>query len=491
MLAIVSDLHLTDNTATASLPAGGVHLMIQQLRDMAERASWRADGSYRPLDRLDLVLLGDVLDITSSTRWLSSGTRPWMASLEARLQSTSEIVDDILKQNQANLQLIRSMASDGIITVPGRANRPGEVLAEEVPVAVRIFYMVGNRDWPLHQTGPAADVIRQRVAHHLGLTNSHNRPFPHDASEDEQLLDCLRRHRLYARHGDIFDPLSFSGDRDMASVTDAICIELLIGFTQELHRQMDGQLSPLVLQQIGEVQHVRPLLLSGVYLDGLLRRVVPSATLRKQIQRLWDDSVQRLLAVPVITMHDGAQAMNLIDGLDSCLSLRRKAASGWIEHIQAWSAQIRGAAGESLARHALMEADFRNRRARHIVYGHTHLHEQVPLDASHADGFVLNQMYFNAGTLRRGYRSTYTANGLHEFIPSECLTLLAFYQEDERAGRPFESISGSLGVTSNSIPQGRGVPTTDGTGQRMSVPTPAASHINWGEPAWSGAATLL
>ena len=94
--------------------------------------------------------------------------------------------------------------------------------------------------------------------------------------------------------------------------------------------------------------------------------------------------------------------------------------------------------------HALAEADFRNRRARHIVYGHTHQHEIVPLDASHADGYVLNQTYFNAGTWRQCYQPTQAVGGRHEFVPSDSFTLLSFYQADERRGRSYETWCGTL-----------------------------------------------
>ena len=71
----------------------------------------------------------------------------------------------------------------------------------------------------------------------------------------------------------------------------------------------------------------------------------------------------------------------------------------------------------------------------HLAYGHTHAAESVPLDASHAEGYVLNQMYFNAGTWRR-YRQTQWAPGAHEFIASDVMTYLVFLPGDERAAGP-------------------------------------------------------
>jgi hypothetical protein len=124
---------------------------------------------------------------------------------------------------------------------------------------------------------------------------------------------------------------------------------------------------------------------------------------------------------------------------------------------------VRGSKSDSYYPHALAEQDFRNRRARSIVYGHSHTAESVPLDASYAEGYVLNQVYFNSGTWRRVHSPTRLAPAEHEFIAADVMTYLAFFQGDERKGRPYETWSGMLGHTANEvsihrIDAGRGSP---------------------------------
>jgi hypothetical protein len=109
-------------------------------------------------------------------------------------------------------------------------------------------------------------------------------------------------------------------------------------------------------------------------------------------------------------------------------------------------ARLRGAETDSFFHHALTEQDFRNRRAKHIVYGHTHRAEVVPLDASYADGFVLHQTYFNSGTWRRVHEQTRLAPREHEFIAADTLSYLAFFKDDQRSGRPYETWTGTLGI---------------------------------------------
>ncbi len=84
---------------------------------------------------------------------------------------------------------------------------------------------------------------------------------------------------------------------------------------------------------------------------------------------------------------------------------------------------------------------------------------------------MLNQVYFNAGTWRRVHCQTRLAPAEHEFIASDVMTYLAFFQGDERKGRPYETWSGTLGhlpteVTIHRIDPGRG---NHGAGNTLST----------------------
>lgn len=447
MLVIISDLHLNDGTCAGQLSTGAFRIFAGRLCDLAHRASWRADGRYRPIDRIDLVLLGDVLDVMRSTRWLEGGVRPWHDAGSPQVVDTvGRIVDGILRNSGESLSILRSLAADGAVAIPS-ATSAGEAAYESLPqpVAVRTHYMVGNHDWPLHLCGTSYDLIRQKVAHHAGLANAHHTPFAHDPLESEELLEALRRHRVLARHGDIYDPLNFTEDRDTSSLGDCIVIELVGRFQREVEQELGAELPEAVVHALREIDHIRPLLLVPVWMDGLLERTCPLPAVRKRIKAIWDRLVDELLALDVVRDRDTWSPVDVVDGLERALKFSKRLTIGWAAKIAGWMHALRGAEGDSYYQHALSEQDFRNRRARHIVYGHTHLAESLPLDASYADSYVLNQMYFNTGTWRRVYRATSLGGGGHEFIPQETMTYLAFYQADERGGRPFESWTGTLG----------------------------------------------
>jgi hypothetical protein len=450
MLVLISDLHLNDGTTGAVLRPGAFSLFAERLQELALAASWRNDGSYRPIERIDLVLLGDILDPLRSTRWNGRpSVRPWANPHSPELfNQIARTTADILAQNEEGLAVLRSLSREGRICVPPmlRSSRPAGD-AEGQPVPVRTWYMVGNCDWFYHLPGPEYTTLRQSLVEQLGLANRPDRPFPHDMTESDELFQTLRRHRVAARHGDVYDPLSFDGDRDCASLSDALVIDLVGRFYSEVEASLAGELPQTTVLGMRELSFVRPLAWVPVWIEGLLERTCPAPAVRKRVRSLWDRLADELLASDFVR-HCGAEGPpELIDGLARAMKFNKRPAVGWAGATARWLEKLRGAPGPSYTTHALVEPDFRNRRARHIVYGHSHAAELVPLDASYTEGHTQDQVYFNAGTWRRVDGPTLLALGEHEFVASDVMTYLAFFQGDERKGRPYETWSGALGHT--------------------------------------------
>lgn len=492
MLVFVSDLHLNDGSSGANLHPGAFHIFAERLRYFAARASWRADGSYRPLDRIDLVLLGDVLDLIRSERWHQNNVRPWGdLNSPAVLQTVTEIVDGILHRNEPALAILRSLATQGLVCVaPAGRNRQPIYNAPPQAIPLRIYYMVGNSDWLLHVPGRGYDLIRQKITHQMALANPLNQPLPHDPAESDVLLETFRQHRVLARHGDIFDPINFTEDRNASSLGDALAIQLISRFPLAVSQELGASTPTAFSLALRELDHIRPQLLVPVWLEGVLERTCPTPAMRKQVKQVWDQLAEEFLQLPAIRQHDAWKPADMIDGLELALKFSRRTTTGWVGKLAQWLNGLRGAHSSSYCEHALAESDFRNRRACHIVYGHTHVAESLPLDASYADGFVLSQMYFNTGTWRRVYQPTQLAPGNHEFIPLETMSYVTFFEGDERGGRPFEMWSGSLGVAADEIfgppqPAPR-MAATQLPATRNPIPTPhfnAAAFTNAPRPA--------
>ena len=463
MLVILSDLHLTDGSSSRTLSPGAFEIFAERIREIAVAASWRADGRYCPIERIDLVLLGDILDPIRSAQWaLLPGVRPWGKPYSPELvEQLSRITDGILNQNEPALAVLRRLATEGGVVVPPatQAGRP-DPDADGQPVAVRIRYMVGNHDWPYHLPGADFDRLRQKIVARMGLANPWQQPFPHDIVESDELLKTMRRHKVTARHGDLYDPINFEGDRDTSSLGDVIVIDVVGRFITEIESQLAGQLPAATVLGLREIDNIRPLLLIPVWIDGLLERTCVFPSMRKRVKTLWDRITDEFLAIDFVRQRDTFSGFDLVDGLQQALKFSKRLSIGWASATMRWLNGIRGCSGSSYSHLALAEQDFRNRRSKHIVYGHTHLAEKVPLDASYAEGYVLNQVYFNAGTWRRVHRPTQLAPGEHEFIADDVMSYLVFFCCDERRGRPYESWSGSLGfdpseVTVHRIDPGR------------------------------------
>ncbi|RIK74296.1 MAG: hypothetical protein DCC67_16800 [Planctomycetota bacterium] len=450
MLAIISDLHLTDGTSGSTISPGAFQLLGERLVDLAIGASQRRDGSYRPVERIDLLLLGDVLDVIRSSRWLENSARPWdAADSPAMLATVSQITADILHRNDEALAEFRRLAEHGVSIPAGlRDGRADPERQTQAPV--RIHYMVGNHDWFYHLPGEGYARLRAQIARRLGLATDPQAPFPHEPWECNELLQVMRRHKVFARHGDVFDPFNYEGDRNASSLGDVIVIELLNRFGAQVAHELGDDLPESALAGLREIDNIRPLLLVPVWIDGLLERSCPHPGVRKQVKRIWDALADEFLEQPFVQLRDTWRPVDIIDGLQRALKFSRRLSVGWASWIAQWIGQLRGADSNSYHQHALSEQDFRNRRAKHIVYGHTHYHEIVPLDASYAEGFVLNQAYFNSGTWRRVYEQTRLAHQEHEFIPADTLTYLAFFKDDERRGRPYETWTGTLGISPSS-----------------------------------------
>jgi hypothetical protein len=450
MLIILSDLHLNDGTTGETLSPETFALFADRLKELAITASWRSDGAYRPIERIDLVLLGDVLDLLHSNRWHAQGAaRPWDDPQSAGVvDQVSRITGDILSQNQESLGALRGLSAEGEISLPPmlRAARPAAD-ADDQPVLVRTHYMVGNHDWFYHLPGAVYDALRQKLVEQMGLATRADRPFPHDITESDELLQTMRRHKVTARHVDAFDPLSFEGDRDLSGLSDAITLDLIGRFVIDVEQNLGHELPDAAVLALREIDNFRPLLLVPAWIEGLLERTCPHPAVRKRVKQLWDRLAEDLLASRLVRERDASSSANLVDGLSHALRFSKRRSSGWRAATAQWLRTLRGVDSDSFAAHALTEPDFRNRRAKHVVYGHTHAAEIVPLDASHAEGYVLDQVYFNAGTWRRIHRPASFAPAGQEFIANDVFSYLAFFQGDERKGRAFETWTGTLGHT--------------------------------------------
>ena len=94
--------------------------------------------------------------------------------------------------------------------------------------------MIGNHDWFFHLPGENYNRLCRQIAVHLGLATYSDAPFPHEIWESNELVQVMRRHKVFARQGDVYAPFNYEGDRDASSLGDVIVLELLNRFSMQV-----------------------------------------------------------------------------------------------------------------------------------------------------------------------------------------------------------------------------------------------------------------
>ncbi|MBA2564525.1 MAG: hypothetical protein H0V09_03775 [Gemmatimonadetes bacterium] len=442
MIVVVSDLHLTDGASGTTAEPGAFGLFARLLGEMARHAGHRA-GGFRPLDEgIDLVLLGDILDLLRSSGWPARAdasarvARPWEAPEEIA-PTVARIVERTLQRNAEGLSVLASLARDGALFYEeGQPYR----------VPVRISYFVGNHDWLLRLPGSAYDEIRERVVTSIGLVQDPGRPFPHALDEAApELAARAALHRLVLRHGDVHDGFNFAGGRNHSAIGDAVVIEILNRFPECVREELGLAADAPVYLALREIDNVRPFTLIPAWVLGVIRRFgLEGAMGGAAILAVWNRLAEEFFDLQRIRRADRSWRWDEVDRLELGFRFLKGLTAGRI--ARATSNQLLRLVADRhrrFAQHALREPEIVSGAARFVAYGHTHAHEIRPLDARAGEG-IGKQFYLNSGTWRPTYRQTVAGPERLEFLGFHALTVLAFYAGDERAGRGFEVWNGAL-----------------------------------------------
>ncbi len=454
MLVIISDLHLTDGTTGQSIAPDAFRKFREYVRDLAYAGSWRSDGGYRPVEAVDVVLLGDIVDLIRSTRWNEEQpgepgfARPWDDPASPALAGkVATIADAILEKNAATCAILRSLSQDEPLTLPPASarGRPAPASVQRQPVTTRIHYLLGNHDWFLHLPGPEFEAIRRKITAAMGLANPPG-PYPHDPLTSPALTEIYGQHRLFARHGDIYDPFNYDKERGRlaASLGDAIVIDLYNRFPHEVRRRLAGDLSPAFLDGLDELGNVRPTLLVPVWINGLIARSNLSRAVGNEVKRVWNEIADMTLAQPFIREHDTRSPFDTVDLLQMTLQFAKLLSFHSAAEVVSWIQKRLWGGDISFAKFALQEEAFKTRSADYFVYGHTHHQEIVPLDITVQEDRVIEQVYFNSGTWHPLHEATIHNLRRQTFVQYKVMTYLAFFKDDERKGRRYETWTGAL-----------------------------------------------
>lgn len=441
MLVIISDLHLTDGSTCETIDTGAFRQFVRTLSNLTESACWRlkpanSEGVFEPLEGVDVLLLGDILDVIRSGYWLQSGLRPWDDPAQLA-PVVATITRRILAHNDRALAFFRHLQQNGLRIIGSHDNRP-------YTIPLRFHYLVGNHDWFFHLKGAPWDALRAEVKAGFGLHNDPQQIFPHLLDESPEIFELCRRHRTHVQHGDIFDPVNYQQDkgRDVASLGDAIVIEILNGFPERVREELELPSQHPLYRAFKEADNIRPILSLPDYFT-LATRQFGTRPQQQKIRQLWTEASTPLLDLDFVRSLDKPWQFDTVDALQLMFGLQR--------HLpMATQAQLsklleKFTKPDSYHLQALAEPSLQSGEVDFVVYGHTHYAEMVPLAVDEETGVHREQIHINTGTWRRVHEQTLTMKAGFPFVHFHVMTYAVFYRDNERFGRRHEMWQGSLG----------------------------------------------
>jgi UDP-2,3-diacylglucosamine pyrophosphatase LpxH len=452
MLVIISDIHLGDGTCGKSISPHAFQLFTSRIKELACYASNSKDRKFQPVESIDIILLGDILDVLHSNQWVEKDegqagyVRPWTDfRLPEFASKVGDITRAILKNNQESISILRRFQEENISV--SQALKDGSTHADnsEVTINVNLHYMVGNHDWYYHLPGPQFDRIRSQIVEAFGLSNPPG-PFPHQLNESTLLTNLLADYKVFARHGDIYDPFCYNREkgRDAAAIGDVFSVEMINRFPGEVEQSLGDELPPPFIESLRELANVRPTLAVPLWISSQLNQNRVSAIIKKKIKKLWDEMSREFLKLNFIRESNHPFKLEVLDELELMLRLTDRISFNTLDSLVAWMRKRVHPDLQTFARHALKEEAFLDQKVHFIIYGHTHHHELVPLDSLMVGNRSTSQMYINSGTWHPYYDLAINKPEEQKFILYQVMTYLSFFKENECQGRRFETWSGAF-----------------------------------------------
>ena len=334
MLVIISDMHLGDGTCAKSITPSAFYLFVDHIREAAYNASWRKDNRYRPIESIDLVLMGDILDPQHSTRWLDTQpadpgySRPWTDYTDpVYATKLHEITHAIIENNAEGIALLRQFAQGQIIHLPPATSSgvPDMSAQEKIIIPVCIYYMVGNHDWQYHLPGSEFDKIRQEIIDAFGLCNPIDL-FPWEIEELEALYEIFNRYKAYGRHGDLYDKFNYNAirGRNSAALGDVFAMEMLNRYPLEVSREYGTDLPPALIDSLRKITNVRPVLATPLWIAGQIQQTTHQTSAEGKLKAIWDNLADEFLENEFVRSEDKAFHFDVVDALQILLHISKR-----------------------------------------------------------------------------------------------------------------------------------------------------------------------
>ncbi len=443
MLAIISDLHITDNSTSSNVDASAfVNILGPSIKDSMSPDNKNAS-------ELHIVLLGDIFDLVRTDYWVKNvayDDRPWNGTLDpfTAMNNNTSLINgqfDTILDN-----ILSTPSAKGLITM--LKDLPKEVNGNQT----KVTYIIGNHDRVLNNFPSLQNRIKSELSGSLDINFA-------SSLEDKD-------YGVLARHGYEFDSECYAIDLwnevmqknnrlgrfapelyKMMAIGEVLTAELMAGFIfkiNEIFRNNNWNSTNDIefLYGLFDVNTLRPMTSMFIWLrwysrnqEAKYQNTLKDAlifaldnVLNSKLSDRWDNTSKPIL-------FKGYLAGDITDRLDAARDDLRAGGLAKVEESMTkllglkniLDFFVRNNSDDDLLKGA--EGEFNSatldRRIQYVVYGHTHEARQDFFKAD-IDGRV--SMYINTGTYLPFIQLCRDQKG---FAFSHLMTMTFFYKEDE------------------------------------------------------------
>ncbi len=427
MIIVMSDLHFAESNSLSlgdrqfnhNLPPEVYRGFFNEISEFIR---------YDNIKNVDLVLAGDIFEITRSALWHKDHLRPYAHN--------DEVAEGSELEGRVN-EIMNAIAADQRVSATMDLFRKLSILLH---LPVRIHYIPGNHDRLLN----ASRRIRNRTRSFLGMEQS-------DLPFENQYLDRLNvDSKILIRHGHEYDSANFGVDvskwseiptlidksyYDKPSVGDIVTTEIAAKLPilfKEYYGEQNILLSQdlsMLFQRLIDFDNVRP---SNALINFLFS--TPGLPM-KEVWRLMEPVFVRMMDDLALSPMIGKQmvAFGSLSGLSAASLTAVLKTRLWRKGLPFWMiksliaplyrrSNIEDQSETILKEESLREADS---TVRCIVSGHTH----YPLVQLMKVEKGVETYYINTGTFRNVITST---PSLHNFGRLRSKARVLIFKQDER-----------------------------------------------------------
>lgn len=398
MLVCLSDIHLSDLQSDDELVE---RLLVETLTSLPAKA--KSIGSKK----IDILWLGDIIDLLVSPQWDQRFLRPWHPPSPELGNLIESIVVATCARYSRFFRTILSLS---------------EQKAGDVPTA--FHYIIGNHDWLLNS--PVARNARVIVDTAFCLA-------PKREGAPLALSKPFKAYSVYAVHGHEFDP-SNAADDDLWPLGDAVVVELLQGFFNHVNAQLTEENDRTLIRSLGDLFYVRPDMGVPLYIHARLQDEGVSKRQQTIIRGAWETAVDNFINIPYF--NDRRDAYEKRVGLKRLRHLLR--ASRPLRRVTdvlsllSWQREriLRITDPGRYEFRALDHLITISQSLKYFVMGHTHKAALSPL---FPDKDTVSKTYVNTGTWRKIHRPLFfERRSWKEFAAETVLSYAVFYTAEEQ-----------------------------------------------------------